>query len=163
LWLAGVFVALVAVVALTASANCWLNVVSAPALAPWSLQHALSNGADFLMFGGFFLLWPAAVLAQWPLEERPQFFRQRSVIIAACTLAVCLPLNFLGSGRMGAARNYYFESWVVGMLLTALICFHSVHLREPSRHSFLLCPAVSLAVLAFGGLYTARVFFPLEK
>lgn len=163
-WLTGIMVVLVGIVALTASPHYWTNVVEAPALAPWSFDNAFFKLSGFLSLGGVYLLWLFVLLYQLHPEDRQRLFGQRPLVIAACTLAVCLVVNLLGSGRKGAARNYYFESWVVGMMLTGLVCFFAAGLREPLRRSsVLLLPVASIAVLGFAALYTGRVFLPLEK
>jgi len=166
LLLGTVFALLAASVLLSADEAYWSNAVRGPTVAGWSLVAIWQKAAGWLFLGGSYLLAPAILLAYvLPPAERRAFLQQRAVRLTAVVFATALVLNLLGSGRSWSARNYYYESWAIGMTFTGLATLHAVRSFTgfPAPAARNLWIATTVCLLLAGAAYTAVVFVPLDK
>jgi hypothetical protein len=113
----------IALVLSTGSENYRENVLAAPALAPWKWTTGVGNAASIFLSWGFLLILALSHL--WIRKVQVPPGRELFVPIHCFSviLAVALALSTIAGSRVGSSRNYYFSSWVAGMILVTFVEF----------------------------------------
>jgi hypothetical protein len=96
---------------------------------------------------------------------RQELWHDRRVIFLVVVFAVALTLNVVAARRPGGSQNYFFESWLIGMALTGLICNHAVRDAEgfASPIARMLPAFIAVLLLGFTVQWTLPIFQPLDK
>jgi hypothetical protein len=162
-----VFGALVAGWLLIAGSAYWTNTFSAPTLSEWSPDNVYTIALLWLIFTGPYLIaGAAAAFYGLSAEQRKALFHSRPFLRTAVAFLACMAWHALCSGRLGASENYYFESAVLGVTLTAQVYLYAVGVgvgipaTGEKRVKFI---GLTVLVLLWGAGFTAAVFVPFHK
>jgi hypothetical protein len=156
----------VGIVFLSVDRDYRLNVVEAPALAPWVIGDVPRKFGALSYYGGWYLLMGVVVLYYGlTAEQRFELLTYRPVWMSSIALGVCFCLNLIGTARQGSALNYYFETWVLGITLTGFVYLYAMEKFQgfvSPFHARVFAIGIALVLLNCG-FSTVYVFVPLHK
>ncbi len=162
---ASAFAAPTALVLLIASPEYYINLIQAPALAPFTLDQLQVLLFWLMVLWGPLLALGPVLLVGMAGTTRRELFQDRPVLMLAVVFAVTLTLNVLAARRPGGSQNYFFESWLIGLTLTAMLGQHAM--SDPEAFASLLprslLVASAILLLGFTLHWTMPLFDPLHK
>lgn len=164
--LGSVFGFLVGLVLVAAEPAYYTNLFQALTLAPFELRQL-----EVILFwvriswGPLLLVGLTVWLLVLQYPERRAVLQTRAGYFLGVILVETLCFNLLGVRRVGSSANYFFESWLIGMLLTGLLVRQAYASFEAFRFpahrvGFLLFLAV---LFAYSVLCTLPLFEPFDK